>query len=191
MQKKLFALLIAGAAFTSQANAASFTFPSNASSWSSATNGAGTGSSDYMWTTGDYTKLLVSGTGLNSVGSFSNDFTIYNLLNENLGVDAIINGTTVGHFTILGCAYCRTNQNLSVSFNFAPVASVGGDYTISYVLTNTIAGGNGSIKFLAGGTGTLGEGAVPEPASWALLLAGFGAVGYSMRRKQAVAVRYA
>lgn len=32
---------------------------------------------------------------------------------------------------------------------------------------------------------------VPEPATWAMMLAGFGAVGYAMRRRRNVAVRFA
>jgi len=35
------------------------------------------------------------------------------------------------------------------------------------------------------------SGAVPEPATWALMILGFGAVGYSMRRRQKAAVRFA
>ena len=34
------------------------------------------------------------------------------------------------------------------------------------------------------------DGPVPEPASWAMMLAGFGAIGAAMRRRQ-VAVRFA
>jgi hypothetical protein len=34
---------------------------------------------------------------------------------------------------------------------------------------------------------TLGSGAVPEPASWALMIAGFGLVGAAMRRRQTIA----
>jgi hypothetical protein len=33
--------------------------------------------------------------------------------------------------------------------------------------------------------------AIPEPATWALMLAGFGAVGYAMRRRRNVAVSFA
>ena len=33
--------------------------------------------------------------------------------------------------------------------------------------------------------------AVPEPASWAMMVAGFGAIGFAMRRRQKVAVSYA
>ena len=35
---------------------------------------------------------------------------------------------------------------------------------------------------------TSGPGAVPEPSVWAMLLVGFGAIGYSARRRNAVAV---
>jgi hypothetical protein len=45
---------------------------------------------------------------------------------------------------------------------------------------STGANGNGS----ASGPGTV-MGAVPEPATWAMMLLGFGAVGYSMRRRKA------
>jgi PEP-CTERM motif len=40
---------------------------------------------------------------------------------------------------------------------------------------------------LAGG----GGGGVPEPATWAMMLIGFGIVGVSMRRRQKVHVTYA
>jgi len=35
------------------------------------------------------------------------------------------------------------------------------------------------------------KGAVPEASTWAMMIAGLGAVGFSMRRKKAVAVRFA
>jgi hypothetical protein len=41
-------------------------------------------------------------------------------------------------------------------------------------------------------TVTTGTGAVPEPATWAMLLLGFGAIGATIRRREAkVAVSYA
>jgi hypothetical protein len=45
-------------------------------------------------------------------------------------------------------------------------------------------------KLLSTGTstGVLGTGAVPEPASWAMLIAGFGLTGAAARRRRAVAV---
>lgn len=51
---------------------------------------------------------------------------------------------------------------------------------------NILSGADNSINFTAtGGSGTLSlTAAVPEPATWAMMLVGFGAVGFSMRRKR-------
>lgn len=45
--------------------------------------------------------------------------------------------------------------------------------------------GNGTISAFGPATSSLAvtPGAVPEPATWALLLAGFGAIGFAMRRR--------
>jgi hypothetical protein len=40
-------------------------------------------------------------------------------------------------------------------------------------------------------TGTPGLSAVPEPATWAMMILGFGLVGGVMRRRQRQTVRYA
>ena len=36
-----------------------------------------------------------------------------------------------------------------------------------------------------------GTGAVPEPATWAMMIAGFGAMGFALRRRPKVSVTYA
>lgn len=66
------------------------------------------------------------------------------------------------------------------------------------------AGSAGSLKFTIGTTSadnigpllddvklTIDAGAVPEPAAWAMMLAGFGLVGAAMRRREKVAVTFA
>lgn len=66
------------------------------------------------------------------------------------------------------------------------------------------AGSAGTLKFafstqsadnigplLDGVTLTIDSGAVPEPAAWAMMLAGFGLVGAAMRRREKVAVTFA
>jgi len=183
----LSAMLFAAAMIAAPGHAATFDFPSDMTSFSSATNGTGTipasGQSAYMWTAGDYITQTITGTGLSAVSGFSNAFSYWTNLDADLTVAVLVNGTQVGSFTLNPCSNCDVADDESLSFSFAPI-SASGDYTISYVLQNTIAPGLGSIAFLDGGTGTLtGEGAVPEPATWALMLAGFGCVGFVMRRR--------
>ncbi|MGL6044543.1 MAG: PEPxxWA-CTERM sorting domain-containing protein [Sandaracinobacteroides sp.] len=61
-----------------------------------------------------------------------------------------------------------------------------GDYRFN--LWTRSGGGNAGIADLGQETGTFGysplAGAVPEPASWALLITGFGLVGAAMRRRR-------
>jgi hypothetical protein len=73
-------------------------------------------------------------------------------------------------------------------------ADIGSDGTVgpnnNYSFGLSIGGvdpaGSGSLT-----VATAASGAVPEPASWALMLVGFGAVGTAMRRKRTVAVTLA
>jgi hypothetical protein len=87
-----------------------------------------------------------------------------------------------------------------------------------YTVSNTVNGANGSllfwgitdtanpfttITFAQSGADRFGfddmtvgdirqvTGGVPEPATWAMMLMGFGAMGYSLRRRPAARVRYA
>jgi hypothetical protein len=49
----------------------------------------------------------------------------------------------------------------------------------------------GTFALNTGYSVTISSGAVPEPASWAMMLAGIGTVGFAMRRRQAVRVAFA
>jgi hypothetical protein len=42
----------------------------------------------------------------------------------------------------------------------------------------------GTTQFIRPYTGNLSADAVPEPATWAMMLAGFGLVGFAMRRRR-------
>jgi hypothetical protein len=80
--------------------------------------------------------------------------------------------------------FAITNGNPEIAV--LPFSSVtGGAYTLT--VTGT-AGTNASYG------GTLNFSAVPEPGTWALMILGFGAIGFSMRRKgqvRSTSVRYA
>jgi len=70
----------------------------------------------------------------------------------------------------------------------------------AFFLTGVNFSGTGQSVVVTGGAGNIGwddvtltTGAVPEPATWAMMIAGFGMVGFSLRsrRKHSVRVTYA
>lgn len=84
-------------------------------------------------------------------------------------------------------------QSFSTMTNVMDLAS--GD-SINLFLDNVIGGGqgewsSGSIASANFYSGIVSIGGVPEPASWALMIAGFGLVGAAARRRQSVRVTYA
>lgn len=158
-------------------------FPEAGTVYVSATNGSGTipagGQSAYMWTTGDHVVDFYAATGLASATSLSATFTIQNYLSVDQFFDVLVNGVDVGAYDVAPDGGSGAYQTLSFSKTFATIA--GPNYGLEYVLDNTIPGGDGSIAFTDGGTVTL-SGTVPEPAAWALMLVGFGALGAGLRR---------
>ena len=59
--------------------------------------------------------------------------------------------------------------------------TVGASYTLKFSLSNSAAGPNGLRVFATDAAVT---GAVPEPATWAMMLLGFGGIGMVMRRRR-------
>jgi hypothetical protein len=171
---------------TSASAAISLTFPGVGAQYFSATNGGGVlaagGVTTFAWTTGDYVKQSFSATGLASAGAAAGSFQIENVLNLDLTLGLEINGVEVGQILILDSNYSGEVQTVSYDFTFASI--VGDDYDLALVWKNTIPDGDGSIRVFEGGTIRLTEGgAVPEPASWAMMIAGFGLVGGVLRRR--------
>lgn len=78
-----------------------------------------------------------------------------------------------------GSAFVGAITGSGAANNFLLAA---GTYTMHYA---------GSASGPATYSGTIDVTAIPEPATWAMLLVGFGAVGYSMRRRQNVRVSFA
>lgn len=71
-----------------------------------------------------------------------------------------------------------------------PVIATGSPIDVSRYLDVGLLRSGYSALFSASGAITI-PGAVPEPATWAMLLVGFGAVGYTMRgRRQAIRVSF-
>jgi PEP-CTERM motif len=65
---------------------------------------------------------------------------------------------------------------------------VGNDFLLDGRFPVAFAGPNGAIGFSLNGINP--NGAVPEPATWAMMIAGFGVIGTAMRRRRRVAVSF-
>jgi hypothetical protein len=83
-------------------------------------------------------------------------------------------------------------------FNFANVALTNGENFFGFQGINNQTIANVTATLNGGGVqdfrqirldGFAAASAVPEPGTWAMMLVGFGAVGYSMRRRKAVSHR--
>jgi hypothetical protein len=68
-------------------------------------------------------------------------------------------------------------------FDASHVSLNGGLLTLNF--SGVEAGRNGGRISIA-----LADSSVPEPSTWAMMLVGFGAIGFAMRRKQSRTVRY-
>lgn len=93
------------------------------------------------------------------------------------GIDVLLNGVSI--FNITGDGGGGTNwMPQSVSF----VAGAGSELTFA---------ATGTSDSLGGYLDDIGLTAVPEPETWALLIAGFGVVGAAARRRGRTAVTFA
>jgi hypothetical protein len=74
------------------------------------------------------------------------------------------------------------------NFSFASSLATGASQSIS---TSSSYECNNCGTFRRVTAGTVSTGAVPEPATWAMMILGMGAVGFAMRRKSNVTTRVA
>ena len=68
---------------------------------------------------------------------------------------------------------------------FQPLSLTSGGQSYGLQFAGTLGAVDGGVSY-NGGTATASLRAVPEPATWAMMLVGFGAVGYRMRRRTRV-----
>jgi len=164
--------------------AATFSFPTASSTIVGSVGVIDPSQIGYFWsaTRGD----LVSETFADPaafVTSLDLDLTVpTNVLSSGNAVnwDVILNGTTVGNFSIVS----GFTGNFLQSYVFAPIASAGG-YTVTLEVTNTVPGGGGSHTFGIGErydpTVTFNGEQVPEPGTVALMAAGLAALAAKRR----------
>jgi hypothetical protein len=170
-------------------------FPTAGNAYVSASNGSGAipggGPAPNEWTSGDsVTSSVFLDVPSTSVTGLTENWTYRNYLSGGASEtwNVLLNGTVVGSETLLDCNNCQTLFTLTNSINFSSIAPVSGGYQVSLVLTNTVAGGLGSVAWLGNGTTTLtyadsGVGTTPEPTTIWLVASGLAGVGVTMRRR--------
>ena len=97
-------------------------------------------------------------------------------------VEAFLNGQSLGSVTVTNS---NTRANPFTSLNGNGIA-VGANDVLSFQFTKSAGQQYGSvdgIDAIINFSPTL-VGAVPEPATWAMMILGFGVLGASMRRRQ-------
>ena len=112
---------------------------------------------------------------------------------------ALVNGANPSYTsnTLIGSGCCSNVNPSTVLLGGAD--NVVGDRSLNmaWSVGNMLNGDTATINYFyavgdkIGSTGGGGTGAVPEPATWAMMLAGFGLMGAAMRRKQAAKVGFA
>jgi hypothetical protein len=161
-------------------------YSTGADIWTASQAGEGT----YSWYTNGgasgYTSVKLANNGTISAiqflagsGFFGGGANLaYELLNGGVSVASGVAGPVPGYN-----AGFATYGFSGIAFNEVRLKSASG--ATSFNPTEYEAGAFDS--FAIGAVG----GAVPEPASWALMIGGFGFIGAAMRRRRAVTVRYA
>lgn len=147
---------------------------------------------------------LREGAGLSGAVIASLTFTLPNTINDRTPTwfDFDITGTTVtlgGIYTaVLSNSGTRHGIVMGPNINIFTGQETSGDayaggraYFVQEVYPNCAQTGNCDLNFRV--TGNTAAGAVPEPATWALMLLGFGAVGGVLRRRarQTARIRFA
>ena len=87
-----------------------------------------------------------------------------------------------------------TSLNLTTAWHGSVLAPNAAATTANFIQGSAVFGSliqNGEIHLGAYSGGNLEVSAVPEPASWAMMIGGFSLVGGAMRRRRVVAARVA
>ena len=147
------------------------------------------GGSGFAFLAGDGVSQTFTGTGLLSATSAHFVFGMSNFANVGLSstFDVFINGIDVGDYSLTSTAgNSHQRVNFDLTYWFAPIA--GDTFSLAFRLQSALPGSGGSYNWFPDGQATLADGAttgaVPEPGTWAMMLLGFGAVGFAIRRKK-------
>jgi hypothetical protein len=180
--------VVAAIALAAPASAATYSsnFGTSAANWASDDDRFAP--THYFYFLGANVSQSYAGTGLAAVTGVDLRAPYYRDSIEPLTLTFSINGTDVGFWTIPAGLSFGTD---ALSYTFGSIAALAGEsYTIGLRVTTSVCLGCGNVQLNEGTpieftlTGGAGVDPVPEPASWAMLIAGFGLTGAAMRRRR-------
>ena len=140
----------------------------------------------------------VSGT-FSDNGTLTGTFTTDDAVTTVQSTSLAVSGGTLGLDSVIfdQASYISAGtQNLPNSFSLVALSSVNKSLTLVFASPLTLAGATlstssdnyqqyvGTRTITSGSVVNASAGAVPEPASWALMLTGFAGVGFALRRAQ-------
>jgi len=94
-------------------------------------------------------------------------------------------GVTVDFYDNLGGVFSTSGVQIGNGSNWFSAIATDGQWITRVVITTE--GDVGDVRQVRiGGIGAIPNGVIPEPATWTMLIAGFGLVGSAMRRRRNV-----
>ena len=126
--------------------------------------------------------------------SQANTLTVSSFTNSSIGGIGVFDFTSIGLYSGFGTTGTLLQSGAITNTGNTRTASLSqfnlnvGNYTIAYTgnVTGPPAGVGSDITFGAGATPT---GSVPEPATWAMMVLGFGSSGFVLRRRKKIGTR--
>jgi hypothetical protein len=115
------------------------------------------------------------------LGSLANSFTF------TMGSASPPSTVSVRAFAANGSLTGSTTINTLSGYNIYALSGLGNFAGLTFYNITDDAG----VRFQNMSYNSVAVGAIPEPATWMMMLAGFGAVGFAARRRQRVSVTYA
>jgi hypothetical protein len=112
-----------------------------------------------------------------------------------ISLDGLAAGPVLGS-VLLGDADTGDSHYVTIALNDAGLAALNGAAGSTFLFGGVVTGG-GHLEFAGYTNGTPaayltinGTSPAPEPASWAMMIGGFGAIGAAMRRRQRTAIAF-
>jgi hypothetical protein len=138
-------------------------------------------------TTGN-TTTITFGTNPTTAGNFTGSFTFTNTLSD---LYSIVLGTSTPGATFTAASLTGINGT-SGTFNLAPLPGAqpslaptviaAGNYMFSFTGTGPRDANGNALTSVVSGNVSISP--VPEPGTWALMILGFGAIGFTLRRRR-------